>query len=129
MGPWGFIFATRISEILHPLTCSCEVDVVGEKDGGVVELESCRVNDCREHEENLGEVVELEAIAARCQGVRGVDELDVHVFACSRKDAKKVVNVFVEEATGDRELLGLRELRELAQKGNQNWLCHTWCTH
>jgi len=36
---------------------------------------------CREHEVNLGEVVELETIVARCQGVRGVDELDVHVFA------------------------------------------------
>ena len=36
---------------------------------------------CREHEVNLGEVVELETIAARCQGVRGADELDVHVFA------------------------------------------------
>ena len=43
VGPWGFIFATRISEILHPLTCSCEVDVVVEKDGGVVDLEVCRV--------------------------------------------------------------------------------------
>jgi hypothetical protein len=32
VGPWGFIFATRISEILHPLTCSCEVDVVVEFD-------------------------------------------------------------------------------------------------
>ena len=50
-------------------------------------------------------------------------------FTSSRKDAKKVVNVFVEEAASDRELRGLRELRELAQKGNQNWLCHTWCTH
>ena len=49
-------------------------------------------------------------------------------FTSSRKDAKKVVNVFVETAS-DRELRGLRELRELAQKGNQNWLCHTWCTH
>ena len=45
----------RISEILHPLTCSCEVDVVSEKDGGVVELEASRVEleACR--------VVELEA--------------------------------------------------------------------
>ena len=50
-------------------------------------------------------------------------------FASSRKVAKKVVNVLVEEAASDRELRGLRELRELAQKGNQNWLCHTWCTH
>jgi len=49
-------------------------------------------------------------------------------FTSSRKDAKKVVNVFVETAS-DRELRGLRELRELAQKGDQNWLCHTWCTH
>ena len=53
-------------------------------------------------------------------------------FASSRKVAKKGVdvNVHVEErAASDRELRGLRELRELAQKGNQNWLCHTWCTH
>ena len=42
-GSIGFIFTTRISEILHPLTCSCEVDVVGEKDGRVVELEASRV--------------------------------------------------------------------------------------
>ena len=39
-------------------------------------------------------------------------------FASSRKVAKKVVNVLVEEAASDRELRGLRELRELAQKGN-----------
>ena len=50
-------------------------------------------------------------------------------FASSRKVAKKVVNVLVEEAASDRELRGLRELRELAQKEDQNWLCHTWCTH
>jgi hypothetical protein len=53
-------------------------------------------------------------------------------FASSRKVAKKAVdvNVHVEEAASDRELRGLRELRELAQKGNQNWLCHMWCiTH
>ena len=37
------------------------------------------------------------------------------------------MNVHVEEAASDRELRGLRELRELAQKRNQNWLCHTWC--
>ena len=43
VGPFGFIFTTRISEILHPLTCSCEVDVVVEKDGGVVDLEVSRV--------------------------------------------------------------------------------------
>jgi hypothetical protein len=30
-GSIGFIFTARISEILHALTCSCEVDVVGEK--------------------------------------------------------------------------------------------------
>jgi hypothetical protein len=30
-GSMGFIFAVSISEILHALTCSCEVDVVGEK--------------------------------------------------------------------------------------------------
>jgi hypothetical protein len=34
-------------------------------------------------------------------------------FASSRKVAKKVVNVLVEEAASDRELRGLRELREL----------------
>ena len=28
--------------LLHPLTCSCEVDVVVEKDGGVVDLEVSR---------------------------------------------------------------------------------------
>ena len=50
-------------------------------------------------------------------------------FTSSRKVAKKVVDVNVEKAASDRELRGLRELRELAQKGNQNWLCHTWCTH
>ena len=33
----------RISEILHPLTCSCEVDVVVKKYGGVVDLEVSRV--------------------------------------------------------------------------------------
>jgi hypothetical protein len=51
-------------------------------------------------------------------------------FASSRKVAKKGVdvNVHVEEAASDRELRGLRELREPAQKGNHNWLCHTWCT-
>ena len=59
---------------------------------------------------NLGEVVELEAIAARCQGVRGVDELDVHVFA---KGCDKVVDVNVEKAAGDCELRGLLEPREL----------------
>ena len=42
----------------------------------------------------------LEAVAARCQGDRGVDERDV-------------------EAASDRELRGLRELRELAQSANQ----------
>ena len=43
-------------------------------------------------------------------------------FASSRKVARKDVdvNVHVEEAASDRELRGLRELRELAQKGNQN---------
>jgi hypothetical protein len=52
-------------------------------------------------------------------------------FASSRKIAEKGVdvNVHVEEAASDRKLRGLRELRELAQKENQNWLCHTWCTH
>jgi hypothetical protein len=47
-------------------------------------------------------------------------------FASSRNVAKKGVdvNVHAEEAASDRELRGLRELRELAQKGNQNWLCH-----
>jgi hypothetical protein len=50
-------------------------------------------------------------------------------FTSSRKVAKKVVDVNVEKAASDRELRGLRELRELAQKGDQNWLCHTWCTH
>ena len=108
---------------------------------------------CREHEVNLGEVVELEANRVELEACR-VDVVSTKrisekslslkrlllvvkvfgvlmnlTFTSSRKDAKKVVNVFVEEATGDRELLGLRELRELAQKGNQNWLCHTWCTH
>jgi hypothetical protein len=34
-------------------------------------------------------------------------------FASSRKVAKKVVNVLVEEAASDRELRGLREMREL----------------
>jgi hypothetical protein len=43
-------------------------------------------------------------------------------FTSSRNDVKKVVNVFVEEAASDCELRGLRELRELAQKGDQNWL-------
>ena len=44
------------------------------------------------------------------------------MFASSRKVAKKGVdvNVHAEEAASDRELRGLRELRELAQKGNQN---------
>jgi hypothetical protein len=43
-------------------------------------------------------------------------------FASSRKVAKKGVdvNVHVEEAASVRELRGLRELREVAQKGNQN---------
>ena len=51
-------------------------------------------------------------------------------FTSLRKVAKKVVDVNVEKTASDRELRGLRELRELAQKGNQNWLCHTtWCTH
>ena len=59
---------------------------------------------------NLGEVVKLETIAARCQGVLGVDELDV---TSSRKVAKKVVDVNVEKAAGDRELRGLLEPREL----------------
>jgi hypothetical protein len=41
--------------------------------------------------------------------------------ASSRKVAKKGidVNVHVEEAASDRELRGLRELRELVQKGNR----------
>ena len=52
--------------LLHPLTCSCEVDVVGDEGGGVFELE---------------------AIAARCKAwVHGVDERDVRVFA---KDCEK----------------------------------------
>ena len=55
--------------------------------------------------------------------VKAIGVLMNLTFASSRKDAKKVVNVFVEAAS-DRELRGLRELRELAQKGNQNWLCH-----
>jgi hypothetical protein len=58
---------------------------------------------------NLGEVVELEATAARCQGVRGVDELDVRLRERMRK---RLVNVFVEAAI-DRELRGLHELLEL----------------
>jgi hypothetical protein len=80
--------------LLHALTCSCEVDVVGDEGGGVFELE---------------------AIAACCKAwVHGVDERDVRVFAkgCETKD---VVNVHVEKAASDRELRGLRELRELAQ--------------
>ena len=52
----------------------------------------------------------FETIAARCQGVRGVDELDVHVFA---KGCDKVVDVNVEKAAGDCELRGLLEPREL----------------
>jgi len=50
-------------------------------------------------------------------------------FASSRKVAKKVVNVLVEEAASDRELRGLRELRELAQSVNQKVQWHTRCTH
>ena len=49
-------------------------------------------------------------------------------FTSSRKDAKKVVNVFVETAS-DRELRGLRELRELAQSANQKVQWYTRCTH
>jgi hypothetical protein len=64
---------------------------------------------CREHEVDLGEVVELEATAARCQGVRGVDELDVRLRERIRQ---RLVNVFVEAAI-DRELRGLHELLEL----------------
>jgi hypothetical protein len=78
---------------------------------------------------NLGEIVELEAIAARSLSSKVFGVLMNLTFTSSRKDARKVVNVFVEEAASDRELRGLRELRELAQKGDQNWLCHTWCTH
>jgi hypothetical protein len=47
----------------------------------------------------------LEAIAARCQGDRGVDE-----------------NVYVEKAASDRELCGLRELRELARSERESEL-------
>ena len=49
------VFTTRIAEILHPLTCSCEVDVVVEKYEGVVDLEVSRV------EVEACRVVELEA--------------------------------------------------------------------
>jgi hypothetical protein len=43
-------------------------------------------------------------------------------FASLQKIAKKGidVNVHVEEAASDCELRSLRELRELAQKGNHN---------
>ena len=52
-------------------------------------------------------------------------------FASSRKTAKKGVdvNVHVEEAASDRELRGLRELRELAQSANQKVQWYTRCTH